>query len=57
MLLFNKESLSLGKKTLQLMKDYKLKYGNTELPHDVDEIQGYHITRNLLHFLNHKEKN
>ena len=43
MLLFNNESLILGKKTLQLRKDYKLKYGNIELPHDVDETKGYHM--------------
>lgn len=43
MLLFNNESLILGKKTLQLRKDNKLKYGNIELPHDVDETKGYHM--------------
>ena len=43
MFLFNMESFSLCKKILQLRKDSKLKYGNVELPDDVDETHGYHM--------------
>ena len=43
MLLFNKESLSLCKKTFQLRKYYKFKYGNVELPDENDETHGYNM--------------
>ena len=42
-LLFSKESLSLGKKIFQLRKNSKLKYGNVELSDDVNETHGYHM--------------